>query len=605
MAKKVTQSDIDEWIRLYLDEGLSCRDIAKRCGWGKTTIGKHLDAAGVLRKRVLVSDDMVDEWVVAHANGMSPYELSRAYGFSDETIRAHLKERGVEMNPVGGPVKYDHANDEAWQQMYLSGLSSKEISERVGASETTVSSRLHKMGTAMRKGWKANQRVSDDMVAKWVDQYENEGMSSVRIAKEAGVSSTTVLDYLRKAGVDTGPMIKSEDAREIRRRYEEGETPQSLASEYGVTDQYIRMKIKEAGGTITIPARGFVFDDEALDDWCKRYKSGESMASIAYSAGLKSPDTVRKRLVDRGVEIRERVSTTASSWPEWAIFYYMHKAFPDCEVGNNEAVSTRKGMRYPDVTVVNCDTGLKIAIEYDGAFWHEGCVKRKSDEEKAHLLEEEGFTVYRAVEVADDVPINSLFEIRCSADRRGLGDAIVALLAMLSREGVDVDLERDSPAITELYYAAKNRTARGVEWADLYERQKLSVNSIADMYGTTPTTVSTSLKLQGVEIRHKPIDEPERQKWYEMYEQGISVPSIAKSRGVDKSVIYRHFKKRGIVFERHPKKGATSRDLEWKRLYVDERKSLADIAREYGVSPTTVSNHLQKFGVPRRDNRGR
>jgi len=605
VAKKVTQSDIEEWVRLYLDEGLSCREIAERCGWGKTTIGKYLDAVGVLRKKTVVTDDLVDEWVVAHANDVSPYELSREYGFDDETIRAHLKERGVEMNPVGGPVKYDHDNDESWQRMYLSGLSLKEISERVGASETTVSSRLRKMGTAMRKGWETNQRVSGAMVAKWVGQYENEGMSSVQIAEEAGVSSTTVLDYLRKAGVDTGPLIKPEDAKEIRRRHEEGETPQSLATEYGVTDQYIRMKIKEAGGTIAIPSIGFEFDDEVLDEWCKRYKSGESMASIAYSAGLKSPDTVRKRLVDRGVEIREQVSSTASSWPEWAIFFYMRKAFPGCEVGNNEAVSTRKGVRYPDVTVVNRDADLKIAIEYDGAFWHEGREKRKSDDEKARLLEEEGFTVYRVVEVTDDELVDSLFEIRCSADRQGLGDAIVVLLSMLSIEGVDVDLERDSPAITELYYAAKNRTARGVEWADLYERQKLSVNSIADMYGTTPTTVSTSLKLQGVEIRHKPTDESEQQKWLEMYEKGISVPAIAKSRGVDKSVIYRHLKKRGIVFERHPKKSITNRDLEWKRLYVNEHKSLADIAREYGVSPMTVSNHLQKLGVPRRDNRGR
>ena len=45
------------------------------------------------------------------------------------------------------------------------------------------------------------------------------------------------------------------------------------------------------------------------------------------------PDTVRKRLAENGVEIRDKVSSTASSWPEWAIYYYMQKAFPELQGG--------------------------------------------------------------------------------------------------------------------------------------------------------------------------------------------------------------------------------------------------------------------------------
>lgn len=597
MAKQVVQSDIDEWIRLYVEKGLSCRDIAKRCGWGKTTVNKHLEAAGVLRKKIFATEEMVDEWVEAYTSGVSPYELAKTYGFNDETIRMHLKRRGVEMRPVGGPLQYDHANDIEWQGMYLLGASVREVSERYGASETTVSVRLRQMGTPMRKASETNQQVTESIADTWVRQYES-GMSSVQIAEESGFTSTTVLEYLHRAGVDTGPIITSEDASDIKRRYEAGETIQTLSSDYGVTDTYIRVKLKEQGVEIREPVRGFVFSEEEIDDWCKRYESGESISSIAFSAGIKSPDTVRKRLVESGVKIRDKVSSTASSWPEWAIYYYMHKAFPQCEVGNNVGVNTMKGTRYPDVSVTSADGRVKIAVEYDGAFWHYGKAKRRRDAEKTSLLEQERYTVYRIIEDSEKEleHIDSLFEIHCAQDRDSLAEAIASLLARLSVEGVSVDLERDSPAISELYYRAKNRTAHVLEWARLYEGG-YSTNKIAEMFDTTPTTVSTSLKSQGINIRHRRTDESERSTWLSMFEDGMSVPSIAVERGVDKSIIYRYLKSQGISCEKHPRKPITDLDLEWKRLYLEEYRSLSFIAKMHGVSPTTVSKHLLKLGV--------
>lgn len=596
MAKRVTQTDIDEWIRLYVEEGLSCRDIAKRCGWGKTTVNKHLETSGVLRKKSFATEEMVDAWVEAYTAGVSPYELSKKYGFNDETIRMHLKKRGVEMHPVGGPLQHDHANDAEWQSLYLSGACIREIAEQYGASETTVSVRLRQMGTPMRKGWETNQQVTESIADKWVELYEG-GMSSVQIAEEYDFTSTTVLEYLHRAGVDTGPIITNEDAVEIKRRYEAGDTVQALSLEYGVTDTYIRVKLKEQGAEIREPVRGFVFSEEEIADWCRRYDSGESISSIAFSAGIKSPDAVRKRLAENGVEIRDKVSSTASSWPEWAIYYYMQKAFPGCDIGNNVGVSTEKGTRYPDVTVASDDGSIRIAIEYDGAFWHDNKAKRKSDAEKTSLLAREGYTVFRIIEDADgEQGQDSFFEIHCSQDRDSVAEAIETLLDRLSIDGVLVDLGEDAPAISELYYQAKNRTAHGLEWAELYN-QGYSTNRIAEMYGVTPTTVSTSLKLQGIEIRHRPTDDLEKAAWLSMFNDGMSVPSIANARGVDKSVIYRYLKSQGITFEKHPRKPITELDLEWKHLYLEEGRSLSFIARKYRVSPTTVSKHLSKMGV--------
>ena len=600
MAKKstVTAKMVEHWIGLY-NQGKSCRAIAKDVGYGKTTVEKHLKEAGVLRKKRSPTKKEKEEWAVAFQAGASPYELAKQYGFNDETIRTHLKAQGVKMRPAGGKTIHSHDLDEQMQNLYLlEQLSPREIASLLKVSETTVSVRLREMGTPMRSAGESNRRVTDALVAKWVKDYGS--LSSVQIAERDGFSSTTVLDYLHRVGIDTGPIIGKEEIGQIKKRYDSGENIGQIASSFGVTSTYIRLKLKESGVEIRQPDRGYSFDEDVIDEWQTRYESGESLASIAFDAGLKSGDTVKKRLEERGVTIREKVSSTASSWPEWAIYFYMKAAFPEFAVDNNPAIDTPKGARFPDVAVRSSDGSFKLAIEYDGRFWHDRENKREQDEEKSRLLQNVGFKVYRIIENDHGMNCVDGNTIYCTSESKGtesgLGYAICELLGLLHCEGIDVDFRKDSAEISSLYYAAKNRTAHGKEWAGLYADGHSTIE-IAQAYGVTSTTVSSSLKRQGVEIRHKPIDETERQIWVEMYKAGSKVPAIAKERQLNKSIIYRYLKSIGVEFDKHPKKESTDTDLEWKRLYEDEGYSLSRIAKQYGRSTTTVSNHLKKLGV--------
>lgn len=601
MAKKssVTPKMIEHWIVLYR-QGMSCSAIAGKVGYGKTTIGKYLKEAGVLREKRSPSDKEKKEWAIAYQTNVSPYELSKQYGFSEETIRTHLKAMGVKMRPVGGKTIHPHDLDAKMQSLYLKDmLNPREIAAMLNMSETTVSVRLRKMGTPMRSASESNRRVTDELVAQWIKDYET--LSSVQIAERNGFTSTTVLDYLHRAGVDTGPAIREAEKEDIKKRYAKNESVSQIASSYGVTSAYIRIKLKDAGVEIRQSNRGYSFDEATKAEWQARYESGESLESIAFHAGLKSGETVKKRLEERGVKIRGKVSTTTSSWPEWAIFFYMKAAYPEFIVDNNPAISTPKGVRFPDVAVRDPDGPFKLAIEYDGRYWHDGENKRKQDEEKSHLLQKVGFTVYRIVENDEGLNcVNSNNVIYCTDEYestdQGLGYAIIQLLKLLHCSTVDVDLKRDSAEISSLYYIAKNRTAHGKEWGKLYADGH-STNEIAKLYGVTATTVSSSLKRQGIEIRHKSTDEAERQIWVEMFKAGSSVPAIAKERQVEKSTIYRYLKSIGVEFEEHPKKEISNIDLEWKYLYEVKGYSLSYIAKQYECSPTTVSNHLKKLGV--------
>lgn len=546
--KIVTDEIVAEWAAMC-DAGLSCREIAKRTGFGKTAVTNHLKSIGKSVSKRFPTPEEVDEWVEAFNSGISPYELASKYGFSDETIRTHLKKRGITMRRQGGPLKYDHEQDEIWKRDYLSGMTEDEVAGKYGVSATTVSTRLRAMGTEMRTRAESRRRVTTELSEIWIEEYRN-GKSSVEIADEYGFSSTTILAYLHEAGVDTVPIIGPSELDQICNRYVNGTSISDLATEYGVTNNYIRMKLNDAGLPIRPPERGYQFSEDTIEDWVERYASGESLKSIAFSAGLKSSDPVRKRLVAAGVEIRDKVSTTSSSWQEWAIYFYLKKAYPDYDVANNKRVDTKHGARFPDVSVMG--NGLKLAVEYDGEFWHNTKEHRLADESKTEALEKEGFRVIRVIENSRDENKQTGNVIFCTAEREGIetgiGFAISVLLDMLYITTVSVDLARDTQEISKLYYQAKNRASHGLEWVKLYEGG-LSTNSIASEYGVTATTVSNALKSLGMSIRHAPTAESEIDLWIELFETGKLVQEIADERGVNKTTVYRALKKRGVSFD--------------------------------------------------------
>lgn len=87
----------------------------------------------------------------------------------------------------------------------------------------------------------------------------------------------------------------------------------------------------------------------------------------------------------------------------------------------------------------------------------------------------------------------------------------------------------------------------------------------------------------------------------EQYESGRSTNDIAAELGVSGSAISRRLTKLGI------KKRKLEYDIqkpELQRLYIDEKLSVRDIAKQYGCGKTLINNLLIKFEIPLRSNAG-
>ncbi len=126
-----------------------------------------------------------------------------------------------------------------------------------------------------------------------------------------------------------------------------------------------------------------------------------------------------------------------TSFPEYAIIYYLRKY-------GLEVIHSYRDKGYElDVYIPS----EKIAIEYDGGFWHEN--KTKSDLEKNRKCKRDGIELYRIREELDPLNDTSIDYI-VKDDRKDLSDKLQEVLSKIIGINIDVDLERDTVAIENL-----------------------------------------------------------------------------------------------------------------------------------------------------------
>lgn len=434
------------------------------------------------------------------------------------------------------------------------------------------------------------------------------GDSTTIIAKRYGISTTTVIKYLHDNDIKLRHGIDEDAAKEIADYYQEGAAIKVVAERFGVSTTTVRNILKRSGIKQRTPQRGFVFDEKTIDDLIARYDSGESLTSLAALMGIKSGEPIRKALLKRGVSLRGRTSPAASSsWPEWAIFYYLKKHFPAANIENNSALVTDERADYPDILFTLPETSeycidlltdaKGLAVEYDGEHWHNSSEQRLADAAKSLRMEAAGYRVIRIIENSNG--LNGLTEdgnILCTSERAGvdsgLGFAIATLLECLGVDAPDVQLERDQVEVSRIHYAANSKYMSTRQWVELYH-SGLSTVEIAERFDVTPTTVSQRLKQMGVEIRHRPHSEEERAKWLNDYQSGMGVPEISKEYHVDKGVIYNYLRSLGFSFDA-PR--ITEEDRHWLEEF-NNGASVQAIAIGSHVSAGKVRVHLLRCGA--------
>jgi uncharacterized protein YjcR len=88
-------------------------ELAKKYGVRRKTISAMLNRHGFeLRVMHTISEQEIDRAVDLYATGMSTRQVGEQLGCDAETIRTHLKRRGVQMRQAGRPRKHPAAPED-------------------------------------------------------------------------------------------------------------------------------------------------------------------------------------------------------------------------------------------------------------------------------------------------------------------------------------------------------------------------------------------------------------------------------------------------------------------------------------------------------------
>ena len=141
---------------------------------------------------------------------------------------------------------------------------------------------------------------------------------------------------------------------------------------------------------------------------------------------------------NNGVNCPICYSERNTSFPEFALLYYLNKT-------GVEVIHSYKELGYEiDIYIPS----KKIAVEYDGFFWHKN--RRKQDLEKNQLCKREGIKIYRIREGLPSLNDTSVDYVIQKNKRIELERVIAEIVKDICGSGVDVDLKKDSLAIDNL-----------------------------------------------------------------------------------------------------------------------------------------------------------
>lgn len=256
-ARPLDESDVADRIRdLYVEQGLSVVEIARRLGRSRDWVVARLDRYGMARpgwqkkpRPALPAARLRRLWVDERR---SVPEVAEHFGVPADWVRAELARHAIS-RPRRPPRGLTPLTATVLEDLYVRrGLTATQIAGRVGGSPTRVVEALERVGIPRRpRGWRPDlPELSRDLL---VELYVDQGLSSRAIAARVGGSDQRVLDALHRHGIPVRPRRQSAPppavkARRLRALYvDERRGEAEIAALYGTNAWQVRQQLRDLG----------------------------------------------------------------------------------------------------------------------------------------------------------------------------------------------------------------------------------------------------------------------------------------------------------------------------------------------------------------------
>ena len=217
-GEHLTERDT-EAIRLYVEEGLTLKEVGARLGVSPSTVWGVLQKAAVTRRRANVTERN-DEIARLYAEGdLTLKEIGERFSLSKERVRQIATRAGVPRKKGGrtprGGRRYALVPRDMWKykqeiiHLYVDKrLSLKEIGERFGRSHVAIIHLLEAADIRRRvRGWRSGWpwRDSTQRTEEITHAYLGDRLTLRQVAARFDLSPECVRQILIRAGVPRRP----------------------------------------------------------------------------------------------------------------------------------------------------------------------------------------------------------------------------------------------------------------------------------------------------------------------------------------------------------------------------------------------------------------
>lgn len=150
-----------------------------------------------------------------------------------------------------------------------------------------------------------------------------------------------------------------------------------------------------------------------------------------------------------------------SSFPEQALFYYIHKCLPSVISGETDIL--KDYMFEIDIYIPN----LKIGIEYDGYRWHKSKMNIDRDNRKDLACREKGITLIRVRESGLICLVNSINIFRNDISSDESLEKVIKEVLLEIGLNTDVNIERDRQFIYAQYIEIEKENSLAAKYPEI------------------------------------------------------------------------------------------------------------------------------------------
>ena len=285
--------DPDEIVRRF-KAGISTTQIAKELNisGGPRQVSRVLRRSGIQQKKATpkreFTEDQIQEMIARYQAGDGMANIARSYECSETVTRRVLEKALDESQLRKRETAFTEEEGLKLRKEYEEGkgkITYKMLSEKYGGSTASVRTAILRAGGKGRGRGKL-RILSEDQEKEIAERYTKEGGPAIKIAKDLGVSESTILEALKRQGIELshGPerILSDEQIQEAKVLYDQGENMSQIAERYGLSRGAIRLSLMHA--ETEIRERGVPLDSlqDAIDG-TGRFASDEEYSLYVYT----------------------------------------------------------------------------------------------------------------------------------------------------------------------------------------------------------------------------------------------------------------------------------------------------------------------------------